>query len=161
MLEKIGAGEGNRTLVISLEGFCSTIELHPRRAPRRVARIQHLGLGQNTAAPADDIIEKNIGNAPLCAGARVRGTPCDLIHSGVALDALHAGIYRREVNWVRNADIQASLMPWPTRGLSASSNAVSRTSAYFGWSQIARSSSSSRHESRNCRQRHAGRSSSA
>jgi hypothetical protein len=29
-IEKIGAGEGNRTLVISLEGFCSTIELHPR-----------------------------------------------------------------------------------------------------------------------------------
>ena len=26
----VGAGEGNRTLVISLEGFCSTIELHPR-----------------------------------------------------------------------------------------------------------------------------------
>src|SRR5262249_18009463 len=24
-----GAGEGNRTFVISLEGFCSTIELHP------------------------------------------------------------------------------------------------------------------------------------
>src|SRR6185369_7373623 len=23
------AGEGNRTLVVSLEGFCSTIELHP------------------------------------------------------------------------------------------------------------------------------------
>jgi hypothetical protein len=30
MLENIGAGEGNRTLVISLEGCCSTIELHPR-----------------------------------------------------------------------------------------------------------------------------------
>ena len=28
--ENIGAGEGNRTLVISLEGCCSTIELHPR-----------------------------------------------------------------------------------------------------------------------------------
>ena len=28
---RIGAGEGNRTLVISLEGCCSTIELHPRR----------------------------------------------------------------------------------------------------------------------------------
>ena len=25
----IGAGEGNRTLVLSLEGFSSTIELHP------------------------------------------------------------------------------------------------------------------------------------
>jgi hypothetical protein len=32
---KIGAGEGNRTLVISLEGFCSTIELHPRAVARR------------------------------------------------------------------------------------------------------------------------------
>jgi hypothetical protein len=29
-----GAGEGNRTLVISLEGFCSTIELHPRNNRR-------------------------------------------------------------------------------------------------------------------------------
>ena len=27
-----GAGEGNRTLVISLEGFCSTIKLHPHLA---------------------------------------------------------------------------------------------------------------------------------
>jgi hypothetical protein len=29
---KSGAGEGNRTLVVSLEGFCSTIELHPHIA---------------------------------------------------------------------------------------------------------------------------------
>ena len=28
-----GAGEGNRTLVVSLEGFCSTIELHPHYSP--------------------------------------------------------------------------------------------------------------------------------
>ena len=28
---RIGAGEGNRTLVFSLEGCCSTIELHPRQ----------------------------------------------------------------------------------------------------------------------------------
>jgi hypothetical protein len=27
---RIGAGEGNRTLVVSLGSFCSTIELHPR-----------------------------------------------------------------------------------------------------------------------------------
>ena len=33
VIEKIGAGEGNRTLVISLEGCCSTIELHPRSLP--------------------------------------------------------------------------------------------------------------------------------
>ena len=30
VFEKAGAGEGNRTLVFSLEGCCSTIELHPR-----------------------------------------------------------------------------------------------------------------------------------
>ena len=30
VVEIIGAGEGNRTLVFSLEGCCSTIELHPR-----------------------------------------------------------------------------------------------------------------------------------
>ena len=28
--EIVGAGERNRTVVISLEGCCSTIELHPR-----------------------------------------------------------------------------------------------------------------------------------
>ena len=28
---EIGAGEGNRTLVVSLGSFCSTIELHPQR----------------------------------------------------------------------------------------------------------------------------------
>ena len=34
MAEKLGAGEGNRTLVVSLGSFCSTIELHPRAALR-------------------------------------------------------------------------------------------------------------------------------
>src|SRR5262249_16276016 len=33
-----GAGEGNRTLVISLEGCCSTIELHPRCSAHRTFR---------------------------------------------------------------------------------------------------------------------------
>ncbi len=28
----LGAGEGNRTLVLSLEGFSSTIKLHPQVA---------------------------------------------------------------------------------------------------------------------------------
>ena len=31
-----GAGEGNRTLVVSLEGFCSTIELHPPDSSRLI-----------------------------------------------------------------------------------------------------------------------------
>ena len=29
----VGAGEGNRTLVVSLGSFCSAIELHPAAAP--------------------------------------------------------------------------------------------------------------------------------
>jgi hypothetical protein len=31
LIDFIGAGEGNRTLVVSLGSFCSTIELHPRQ----------------------------------------------------------------------------------------------------------------------------------
>ena len=45
---------------------------------------------------------------------------------------------------------------WGRSELSAASGLI-----HSGDSQIARSSSSSRHESRNCRQRHAGRSPSA
>jgi hypothetical protein len=32
LMKSGGAGEGNRTLVVSLGSFCSTIELHPRMA---------------------------------------------------------------------------------------------------------------------------------
>ncbi len=39
-----GAGEGNRTLVISLEGFSSTIELHPQRFINSFANNLHSNL---------------------------------------------------------------------------------------------------------------------
>ena len=39
-----GAGEGNRTLVISLEGFSSTIELHPQRFIKSFANNLHSNL---------------------------------------------------------------------------------------------------------------------
>ena len=43
VLENIGAGEGNRTLVFSLEGCCSTIELHPRQGlPNTAGRRSQL-----------------------------------------------------------------------------------------------------------------------
>jgi hypothetical protein len=57
--ECTGAGEGNRTLVVSLEGFCSTIELHPpdipdpiRRAPRG-AWWRRLDSNQRRRKPTD------------------------------------------------------------------------------------------------------------
>jgi hypothetical protein len=36
--QRIGAGEGDRTLVLSLENSCSTIELHPQRHYERPVR---------------------------------------------------------------------------------------------------------------------------
>jgi hypothetical protein len=47
VLENIGAGEGNRTLVFSLEGCCSTIELHPRAGDE----LSRHGDGLNRHAP--------------------------------------------------------------------------------------------------------------
>ena len=49
--KEVGAGEGNRTLVVSLEGFCSTIELHPQRrreCHNRTRRVN--GSGGNPVA---------------------------------------------------------------------------------------------------------------
>ena len=45
-----GAGEGNRTLVVSLEGFCSTIELHPRATPTELFSRRIKGLSRTAHA---------------------------------------------------------------------------------------------------------------
>ena len=56
-MRTIGAGTGNRTLVFSLEGCCSTIELHPRRgkicpARRRFATtLDHNGRALQAGSP--------------------------------------------------------------------------------------------------------------
>ena len=42
-----GAGEGNRTLVVSLEGFCSTIELHPPGARSRCGQCHPAAISVN------------------------------------------------------------------------------------------------------------------
>jgi hypothetical protein len=54
-IENIGAGEGNRTLVFSLEGCCSTIELHPLMA---------------------DHLSRPAGRLNRNAPARTRKAPC-------------------------------------------------------------------------------------
>ena len=50
-LAKPGAGEGNRTLVVSLEGFCSTIELHPLGVDSRL--VEGEGFEPSKAEPSD------------------------------------------------------------------------------------------------------------
>jgi hypothetical protein len=55
-----GAGEGNRTLVVSLEGFCSTIELHPHVVAKPMAKNSAGGkrLASASEAEGDDDHDK-------------------------------------------------------------------------------------------------------
>ena len=54
-----GAGEGNRTLVLSLEGFSSTIELHPHKLQPHLLRsrpkfmVEGEGFEPSKAEPSD------------------------------------------------------------------------------------------------------------
>ena len=58
-IENTGAGEGNRTLVLSLEGFSSTIELHPQNpTPAALAAtafnlVEGEGFEPSKAEPTD------------------------------------------------------------------------------------------------------------
>ena len=88
-LSKSGAGEGNRTLVVSLEGFCSTIELHPptsgpmpfghrRRQPPDVDQGERAGLG----CPSHDAPERHrrsLDRRPLVAFVDLCGAMARLI----------------------------------------------------------------------------------
>src|SRR5688572_22781809 len=56
-----GAGEGNRTLVVSLEGFCSTIELHP---PRGSNALPEKTLSNQSKSGGGGWIRTNVGARP-------------------------------------------------------------------------------------------------
>ena len=56
-----GAGEGNRTLVISLEGFCSTIELHPPGAKTSEAINRRTNTGHNICTAQHPTLSQNTG----------------------------------------------------------------------------------------------------
>ena len=79
---RFGAGEGNRTLVISLEGCCSTIELHPQvaRMPADFAVSVLLPPGRQVAGrvtmhPWRQVLLPQAGGGgkrirPFCIGAK-------------------------------------------------------------------------------------------
>ena len=56
-----GAGEGNRTLVVSLEGFCSTIELHPPGAKTSEAINRRTNTGHNICTAQHPTLSQNTG----------------------------------------------------------------------------------------------------
>ncbi len=53
-----GAGEGNRTLVVSLEGFCSTIELHPPCTSEKLPATPQSRESANTPTHNDEQTKK-------------------------------------------------------------------------------------------------------
>ena len=65
----VGAGEGNRTLVVSLEGFCSTIELHPHSGVRR-QRSGNRGGGVSRVGACAPPETSRSGSAGTPPGAR-------------------------------------------------------------------------------------------
>ena len=77
------AGEGNRTLVFSLEGYCSTIELHPRSSSDlsfafwRVYSLSHLNaiLGSGLSI-RDAGFQSYLSQLPTCS------FPCAGNHNG-------------------------------------------------------------------------------
>ena len=73
LLIKFGAGEGNRTLILSLEGFCSTIELHPPSFP--VHQNWWRGLDSNQRRQSQQIYSL----PPLTTRAPLRTEPYILI----------------------------------------------------------------------------------
>src|SRR5258708_12756564 len=60
MGRKSGAGEGNRTLVVSLEGFCSTIELHPR-GPSPVSTVRQCNFWSPDVTGGEGWIRTTVG----------------------------------------------------------------------------------------------------
>ena len=59
-----GAGEGNRTLVVSLEGFCSTIELHPRFTTEPFCHPVNTANPRRKNAGGGGWIRTNVGARP-------------------------------------------------------------------------------------------------
>ncbi len=60
----VGAGEGNRTLVFSLEGCCSTIELHPQRVD--ICMTRSLSQGSRLTPPDSSGFKKYTDDRAEC-----------------------------------------------------------------------------------------------
>ena len=85
-----GAGEGNRTLVVSLEGLCSTIELHPlveaamplaeqRRQPLRTVDVSQVAALPRTTHDESGRHRCNLDRSPLVAFGDACGAMARLI----------------------------------------------------------------------------------
>src|SRR3954452_3419737 len=76
-IESLGAGEGNRTLVFSLEGCCSTIELHPQQGLPNTA-------GRRSQLPINCPIDCFPAPSRSCEQLLVPPDPPPLNNTGIA-----------------------------------------------------------------------------
>ena len=97
-----GAGEGNRTLVISLEGFSSTIELHPQRI-----NINNLPHPQLTRLLLNTFLQ-NYWWRELDSNQR-RRKPTDLQSAPFS----RSGISPRTDHFLLNQSVCQSVSPFP------------------------------------------------
>src|SRR5437764_7331713 len=95
-----GAGEGNRTLVVSLEGFCSTIELHPQLPNRANTYAESVGGGGRIRTFVD------AKSADLQSAAIDRSaTPPNLRYAArdIACSARRTGARCSQIQWVTSS----------------------------------------------------------
>src|SRR5689334_10729087 len=107
-----GAGEGNRTPVVSLEGFCSTIELHPRYGPpsrveMRAQRRRPLPRA-NHARPKSPRMYHDPALASTTTAARADPRPRSAVSTGCGVAGL-VGL----VAWVAFARLHDPVMDGP------------------------------------------------
>jgi hypothetical protein len=74
-VRRVGAGEGNRTLVVSLEGFCSTIELHPRRLEENPCRVNRKSWWRGKDSNLRRLSQQIYSLPPLTAREPLRTKP--------------------------------------------------------------------------------------
>ena len=74
------AGRGNRTLVFSLEGYCSTIELHPRRTTAGSSRREprHPGFACRAGMLGWRVLPRHTGQWGVQDSNLRRNNPSDL-----------------------------------------------------------------------------------
>ena len=81
----VGAGDGNRTRVPSLEGWCSTIELRRRRSQPEFHRSRYCGQRFTGCRYRKEVLYElslGMGNSPMQASSRFYTTPSPNRHGG-------------------------------------------------------------------------------
>ena len=135
---KFGAGEGNRTLVFSLEGCCSTIELHPRDPLMPIRRSRVNGA---KAGAAGSVTEKTAALATPQLGIKPSRAKSSAWEPSSTIPPLSSTINRSRCAMVESRCAMASVVRprispviscWIAASTSLSSALVASSSTRIG-----------------------------